>query len=1143
MGAYVTVIGPSDAQVEYRLTGDCGCGTDAQVDYYLTAAERPMRWVGRGAAGLGLPAGGVLDAGQHDAARAVMRGVHPVTGKRLVAPKTAVAPAALLPAAPLVDAVVLAAIGRGVSVEGLWATQGAAAEWGRLVRGVRGRGTAYRISVTRAARLLDAAGITPEAAYDRAVFDTAARHAGDRVVVGNRGYDLTLTLPKSFSVLAAFADPATAARLESILARAGEETLAYAEDVAGYGLRGRHGGGRAARRVPGRGLVGWVTVHRAARPVVDGLPGDPHLHAHYTIANLVQGADGRWSTVAAGGRDLLAHVRVFGEFVTARVRRLSTEELGLAWERDEVSGQWEIAGIGREAITVFSQRGMQVDRLLAELGLTPQAATPVQHRIAAQATRRPKNPATIGMPDTGLRGRWRARAVEAGLDPDRLVAAVRHAAQTRTAPARPGVDGLAGAVFDPDCGVTSRDADFTRRDMLAALADTVPDGLGGAGDLEALTDRVLASPDAVGLPARPGVPGHLSNTARYTTRDLVDASDRILAAASAGLHTGAGVVPAQVADAARWSCERDRGYRLSAEQRAVFDRLVGAGNGVEVVVGVAGSGKTTVVAAARRAWAEAGLTVRGTAVAAIGAENLRQAGIPATTLAGLLHTDRPPADVLAEVDVLVVDEASQIGVRDLDALLTAAARAGTKVVQIGDPRQLGSPAPGGALAAQHRAVAGLTLTDNRRQRDPVARRAAGLWRDQHYRDALDAWQATGGIVATLTRTEALRATLSGWDADRAGYPDRYDRADRVLLLATRTGDVAALNAAGRALARARGDLTGPDQDYPLATGGHLRLAVGDLVMTRVNDYRVWRDAGPDVLNGRRGYVDHLDPHTGQAVVTWRAAGTLHRATLSAEYITAGGLDHGYAMTVYKAQGQTTDVVHTYGAGLDAHTTYVAQTRARHHATVYLPLAELADPTEHTPDDLAALPGDARTDLAISALAEAAERTREEHLITDELTTPTPDRRGVPDSSRSGGSHRQLAGLDPGLRDRLRADPALPALLDRLDHAATAGHDPTGLLATLAAGRDLHTSTSAAKVLHWRLTRWLDSHDHLTEPATDVGPWASPAAPAPTGAAGRLHIARATATAPTEPATAGTRARRDPAGTEPEPLTTDPIEPA
>ena len=325
-------------------------------------------------------------------------------------------------------------------------------------------------------------------------------------------------------------------------------------------------------------------------------------------------------------------------------------------------------------------------------------------------------------------------------------------------------DTLAETVFDPNTGVTAHDPDFTRRDALAAVADAVPDGVAGTADLEQLTDQVLARPEAVPLLPRAGQPTHLSNTARYTTRDLVEATDRIIDATAAGMDTDTAVVPASIAALTERVHELANGYPLSDEQRAVYRRLVHDGHQVDVVIGVAGSGKTTATAAARAAWEAHGFTVRGAALAAVGADNLRDAGIQSTTIASLLHPDRPLVDKLATVDVLVIDEASQIGIRDLDAVLAAARQTGTKVVEIGDPRQLGSPVPGGALSTQHRVVDGLTLAENRRQHTPAARRAATLWRDGQYRDALAAWRGMGQVVTTETRVQALHAAVAGWAA-------------------------------------------------------------------------------------------------------------------------------------------------------------------------------------------------------------------------------------------------------------------------------------------------------------------------------------------------------------------------------------------
>jgi hypothetical protein len=62
---------------------------------------------------------------------------------------------------------------------------------------------------------------------------------------------------------------------------------------------------------------------------------------------------------------------------------------------------------------------------------------------------------------------------------------------------------------------------------------------------------------------------------------------------------------------------------LSAEQGALVRQVCLSGSGVEVIEGVAGSGKTTALAAAAKAWTASGVTVRGCALAARAAAGSR----------------------------------------------------------------------------------------------------------------------------------------------------------------------------------------------------------------------------------------------------------------------------------------------------------------------------------------------------------------------------------------------------------------------------------------------------------------------------------------------------------------------------------------
>ena len=149
----------------------------------------------------------------------------------------------------------------------------------------------------------------------------------------------------------------------------------------------------------------------------------------------------------------------------------------------------------------------------------------------------------------------------------------------------------------------------------------------------------------------------------------------------------------------------ERTSRLSVEQQQMVASLAAA-NGLAVVVGPAGSGKTAALAAATRAWTEQGRTVVGGAVAAITARRLEHAtGITSTSLARLLaaarRTDPTTGRMtgLPDGGVVVVDEASMVDTRTLAALLAHTRAANGTLVLVGDPAQLPEIGAGGLFAA------------------------------------------------------------------------------------------------------------------------------------------------------------------------------------------------------------------------------------------------------------------------------------------------------------------------------------------------------------------------------------------------------------------------------------------------------------
>ena len=210
-----------------------------------------------------------------------------------------------------------------------------------------------------------------------------------------------------------------------------------------------------------------------------------------------------------------------------------------------------------------------------------------------------------------------------------------------------------------------------------------------------------------------------------------------------------------------------RSRELSGEQRTMVQALTTAGHGVDVVVGVAGAGKTQALAAARLAWTAAGYDVRGAALAARAAAELEiRAQIPATSLEALLATlDRSPSQLSART-VVVLDEAAMIGTRKLARLLAHADHAHAKVVLVGDDHQLPEIQAGGAFRGLVHRLPSVRLNENRRQRDPHERHALAELRAGRADRALQHLTSRGRISTTATRTDAHAEIINRWLAAR-----------------------------------------------------------------------------------------------------------------------------------------------------------------------------------------------------------------------------------------------------------------------------------------------------------------------------------------------------------------------------------------
>ncbi|WP_240149411.1 AAA family ATPase, partial [Asaia sp. As-1742] len=353
---------------------------------------------------------------------------------------------------------------------------------------------------------------------------------------------------------------------------------------------------------------------------------------------------------------------------------------------------------------------------------------------------------------------------------------------------------------------------------------------------------------------------------------------------------------------------------------------------LSVVVGFAGTGKSTMLGVARSVWEAAGYRVRGTALSGIAAEGLEAgSGIESRTLASLERGWAAGVDLLARGDVLVVDEAGMVGSRQMVRVLSAVQDAGAKLVLVGDPEQLQAIEAGAAFRAVAERVGSVEITTVRRQGEGWQQEATKELATGRTAVALDRYEAAGMVRGHDTLEEARAAVVAAWQVGRAG--GGATSGCRQIMLAHRRVDVRALNEAARSLRLEAGELDRERALSVMTAQGERVFAPGDRV------YFLRNDRGLGVKNGTLGTICGLsgDDEVGVVIsvrLDGARVGEVGRV-VSVSLREYDALDHGYAATIHKAQGVTVDRAHVLATGsMDRHGAYVALSRHREAVSVH-----------------------------------------------------------------------------------------------------------------------------------------------------------------------------------------------------------------
>jgi hypothetical protein len=764
------------------------------------------------------------------------------------------------------------------------------------------------------------------------------------------GLDLVFSPHKSVSLAAEFAaTPAESAAIWNAVDRANDRAMRYVAQVLGHARRG-HGG----REGTEPGAVGWISFrHHTARPTLpiqDGaggqtylfdapVAGDPHMHIHNFLFNLVVTAEGRVGSLDTKALSD-ARVKEFGAYFQAiladELRRLGVRIGYDAREQavvalaipEEVSNAFSKGRqqILNKAKTFVRNQGLDWDALSAD------AKMDILRDAGAEGR--------LGKMKTDERHLWREQAADLGWEHRTVMEGVVHERPSDAERFERAYEFAARYLADEFRTAAVIEHEklglYAARGLIGAGIRSGPDDISRV--VELLKQRgIRVNDERVAL-----VLGLFDDKVRVATTAQIQIEQSLADKAKAAARDRNGALSVRAIEAAIATT----GVKFTLEQKAAIYAL-GQGGTLTMLTGVAGAGKTTLLEALVIAWhadtrfSVGGREVIGAALAWRQAGALEDAGIRRTyALAPLLRMIDSGEFQPTRNTVLVLDEVSQIGPRPLLQLLELQERTGMTVKMLGDREQAQAIEAGDAIEILRRALPPEALPElltTMRQATRRGREIAGLFRDGEAARAL------------AMKREDGDAMLLGGDYDQVvdHIADLYI-ARRDMLRATGAGrgitvsaptndDVAAISRAIRWRLKERGEIAGDEilcraidqdnrtYDLPIATGDRLRLF-----------RRTWGTVDGHLQRvGDNGDIVEVLGHTATdlrlrikdgrtAAIEWRR---FHDDATGRVL-----LGFGHALTINAAAGITSDehidALPRGTSGVTAFTAYTAESRAR-----------------------------------------------------------------------------------------------------------------------------------------------------------------------------------------------------------------------
>jgi conjugative relaxase-like TrwC/TraI family protein len=931
------------------------------------------------------------------------------------------------------------------------------------------------------------------------------------------GFDLTFSPSKSVSTAWALADDDTKAVIAECHREAIDYIISYAE---AHVFHSRSGAGGIVEEDL-TGVIATSFTHFTSR--LD----DPQLHDHLVIWNRARSvSDGKWRTLDS--KAIFKATTTLSELHQGVLSDFLTAKLGVGWEargrRHSTKPRYEIAGVAESLMAEFSRRSEQIaehsELLRAEFKAAHgRSATAVEdmklHAVATIATRPDKTKHSLAE----LTDHWRERAAS-HIGKDEQIAWVSSLKDRNDLPLLRrddlGEAILADAAQAVVTTVAEHHSTYGRQNLLAEAHRMLhgvrfdsPDHRVAVAEhiteLAIARSVVLTPPPLHHTPeryVRPDGSSRLHPESRiiYTTEALLGAEARLLEAArKLGAPRVSVAIVAEVTEANL----PGRDYKLSVDQALAVEKIATSGRVLEVLIGPAGTGKSTAMAGLRAMWEQVhgpgsviGLAPSAAAAQVLGDElgieaentakwlteyrripeltarrerltlNLARHAYPrspsAARLRGkLAETERSISERrLKPGQLVMIDEASLAGTFTLDELVGAATTAGSKILLLGDHAQMSSVEAGGAFSLLLKDRGNLVpeLTDIRRFVSEWEK-AASVELRAGKTSAIDSYEAHDRVTGG-DRESLLDAVYAAWKFD-------VEAGKSSLMIAGDSATVAELNRRARTARVAEGAVA--ERGVAIADGQ--RAGVGDEIVARQNN-RLLTTGKSWVKNGDRFVVAAADPDGSMRVR--RSSGA--EAVLPADYV-AQHVELAYATTSYRSQGRTVDTTHSLVSPTTTREVlYVAATRGRESNKLYVDTSFDPDPAtghdgtiapQSAGEVLAGVFANEGADLSAHETLERAQRHVEDFSV---LAAEYETLARVAQQQRWDGLLNR-SGLTSDRLEQVRQSVAYGPLLAAFREAESRGLDVEGTFPKLVAARPLDDAEDPAAVIHGRVDSW------------------------------------------------------------------------